>query len=231
MPPLELRSVRKSFTMHLMGGIRLPVVAGVTFRLAAGECVALTGPSGSGKSSIMRMIYGNYRCDDGAILIVDGDNVVDMANAEPRRILQLRRRGLGYVSQFLRVIPRVSALHVVAEPLVAQGVDSDEAQKRAGNMLSRLNIPTDLWPLPPTTFSGGEQQRVNLARGFIADHPVLLLDEPTASLDADNSAVAIDLIAEKKLAGTAILGIFHDPVIRAAISDREIDVTRFKEVA
>ncbi len=231
MPPLDLRSVRKSFTMHLMGGIRLPVVAGVTFKVAAGECAALTGPSGAGKSSIMRMIYGNYRCDEGAILVADGDNVVDMANAEPRRILQLRRRGMGYVSQFLRVIPRVSALHVVAEPLVAQGVEPDAAQKRAGNMLSRLNIPTDLWPLPPTTFSGGEQQRVNLARGFIADHPLLLLDEPTASLDADNSAIAIDLIAEKKQAGTAILGIFHDAAIRAAVSDREIDVTRFKEVA
>ena len=105
------------------------------------------------------------------------------------RCSRVRRDTIGYVSQFLRTVPRVSALDVVAEPLVARGVDRDAARDRARELLARLNLPERLWALPPATFSGGEQQRVNIARGFITDHPILLLDEPTASLDANNREV------------------------------------------
>jgi alpha-D-ribose 1-methylphosphonate 5-triphosphate synthase subunit PhnL len=224
---LSLRNVSKTFTMHLRDGVVLPVVDNVSFDVEAGECVVLGGPSGVGKSSILKMVYGNYAVDSGAILLARDGAMVDLATASPRQTLELRRDVIGYVSQFLRTVPRVSALDVVAEPLVARGVSRDEARARAAVLLARLNLPERLWALPPATFSGGEQQRVNIARGFITDHPVLLLDEPTASLDATNRAVVVGMIAEKKQAGTAMLGIFHDDDVRADVASRIVDVSRF----
>ncbi len=196
--PLVVSEVAKSFTMHLRDGIRLPVVAGVSFSITAGECAVLGGPSGAGKSSILKMVYGNYAVDEGQIIVQHGEQLIDLVTASPRVVLQVRRDTIGYVSQFLRTVPRVSALDVVAEPLVARGEARETARDRAKELLSRLNLPEKLWSLPPATFSGGEQQRVNIARGFITDHPVLLLDEPTASLDAKNREVVIGLIGEKK---------------------------------
>ncbi|ADZ68858.1 phosphonate C-P lyase system protein PhnL [Polymorphum gilvum] len=228
---LCLNDVAKNFTMHLQDGIRIPVVAGVDFAVEAGECVVLGGPSGAGKSSILKMIYGNYRCERGQILVTEGETIVNVARAEPRRILQLRKSTIGYVSQFLRVIPRVPAVAVVAEPLVAQGTPEDAALAIARDLLARLNVPEALWRLPPATFSGGEQQRVNIARGFIAHYPLLLLDEPTASLDAANRAVVVDLVREKKRAGVAMLGILHDTDVRERIADRIVDVTAFSAAA
>jgi alpha-D-ribose 1-methylphosphonate 5-triphosphate synthase subunit PhnL len=228
---LELAAVSKTFTMHLQGGVRLPVVSDVTFAVRAGECAVLAGPSGVGKSSILKMIFGTYRCDIGHIFVHRSDGVVDVATAEPRQILALRRNCLGYVSQFLRAVPRVAAIDVVAEPAVMTGVPRADAQRRAADLLRRLNIPQPLWSLPPATFSGGEQQRVNIARGFLCDLPILLLDEPTASLDAGNRAVVVDLIAEKKRRGAAVVAIVHDDDVRAAIADTVVDVTRFAAAA
>ncbi|TVS00720.1 MAG: phosphonate C-P lyase system protein PhnL [Rhodobacteraceae bacterium] len=220
---IEISGVTKRFVLHNQGGAVLPVMQGAALSVQEGECVALVGASGAGKSTLMRMIWGNYRCDEGSIQVAG----VELCCAAPREVIALRRSKLGYVSQFLRVIPRVPTLDVVAEPLLAQGMDELQAQARARAMLARLNIPERLWWLSPTTFSGGEQQRVNIARGFIQDWPVMLLDEPTASLDAGNRAVVLDLIAEAKARGAAILGIFHDAEARAAVCDREVDVTGF----
>jgi alpha-D-ribose 1-methylphosphonate 5-triphosphate synthase subunit PhnL len=228
---LELKEAAKTFTMHLQGGVVLPVIAGVSFDVRAGECVVLAGPSGVGKSSILKMIFGNYRCDAGRIAVQHRGGSVDIATAEPREVLDIRRHTIGYVSQFLRVVPRVPTLDVVAEPLVVEGVARDEARERAKKMLARLNIGERLWSLPPSTFSGGEQQRVNIARGFICDQPILLLDEPTASLDAANRAVVIDLIREKKLKGVAMVAIVHDDDVRELIADRIVDVTTFAAAA
>jgi alpha-D-ribose 1-methylphosphonate 5-triphosphate synthase subunit PhnL len=225
--PLIVSEVSKSFTMHLRGGLRLPVVSNVNFSVAAGECVVLGGPSGIGKSSILKMLYGNYAVDTGQILIARDGRIVDIASADPRAVLDVRRSALGYVSQFLRTVPRVSTLDVVAEPLVARGVAVEDARERAAELLARLNLPRDLWQLPPSTFSGGEQQRVNIARGFITDHTILLLDEPTASLDAANRAVVVEMIGAKKKAGVALLGIFHDEEVREAVADRILDVMQF----
>jgi alpha-D-ribose 1-methylphosphonate 5-triphosphate synthase subunit PhnL len=224
---LSLSEVGKAFTMHLQGGIRLPVVSGVSFDLAPGACAALGGPSGIGKSSILKMIFGNYRCETGRIVIATDRGSVDIAQATPRTMLSLRRTTIGYVSQFLRAVPRVPALDIVAEPLVEAGLDRATARMRAGHLMRRLNLPERLWSLPPATFSGGEQQRVNIARGFIAPRPLLLLDEPTASLDAVNRDVVVDLIGEARGEGTAVLGIFHDADVRARVVTDIIDVTRF----
>ena len=226
-PMIDIRNAEKTFVMHLQDGIRLPVVRGVSFHVAPGECVVLGGPSGAGKSSILKMIFGNYRCDGGAICVQHQGALLDIATAEPRQILGVRRHTIGYVSQFLRAVPRVASLDVVAEPLLAAGVAREEARERAGVLLRKLNIPERLWKLPPSTFSGGEQQRVNIARGFISDLPILLLDEPTASLDAANRAVVVELVAEKKHAGVAMVAIVHDDEVRHLIADRLVDVTSF----
>jgi len=228
---IEINNAEKSFVMHLQGGVKLPVVRGVSFDVEPGECVVLAGPSGAGKSSILKMIFGNYRCDAGRIGINHQGVQIDLATAEPRQILSVRRFTIGYVSQFLRAIPRVPALDVVAEPLVANGATRDAARKRSAAMLQRLNLPGALWGLPPATFSGGEQQRVNIARGFLPDLPILLLDEPTASLDAANCAVVTSLIAEKKRRGAAIVAIAHDEAVRNSIADTVIDVTQFAAAA
>src|ERR1700739_3823148 len=212
MPPVMLstETLAKGFTLHLRGGVHIPVLSGVDLLVHAGECVVLSGPSGAGKSTLMRSLYGNYRTQGGRILIRHHGEMVDIPSADPRTILAVRRETLGYVSQFLRVVPRVSALDVVGEVLIARGAAIDEARRRATELLLRLNIPRRLHTIPPATFSGGEQQRVNLARGLIADYPVVLLDEPTASLDAENRAVVVAMVHEAKARGTAIVAICHD---------------------
>jgi alpha-D-ribose 1-methylphosphonate 5-triphosphate synthase subunit PhnL len=228
---LRAEGLVKSFTLHLQGGVRIPVLGGLDLEVRAGECVALSGPSGAGKSTLMRSLYGNYRADGGHILLRHRGRMVDLATADPRTVLEVRRETLGYVSQFLRVVPRVPALDVVAEVLTARGMPAEDARKRAAALLSRLNIPARLHNLPPATFSGGEQQRVNLARGFIGGHPVLLLDEPTASLDAANADIVAGMIREAKARGTAIIGIFHDVPVRDAVADRLFTVTPLQDAA
>jgi alpha-D-ribose 1-methylphosphonate 5-triphosphate synthase subunit PhnL len=228
---IDISNAGKTFIMHLQGGVELPVVRGVSFHVEPGECVVLSGPSGAGKSSILKMIFGNYRCDAGRIGIRHQGAVIDLATAEPRQVLSVRRSTIGYVSQFLRAVPRVATIDVVAEPLIANGIERAEARERAGALLRRLNIPERLWALPPSTFSGGEQQRVNIAHGFISSLPILLLDEPTASLDTANRAIVVELIGEKKRQGVAMVAIVHDDEIRHLIADRIIDVTSFAAAA
>lgn len=221
---ISVQNVSKSFTLHNQGSAVISVMEGASFDVAAGECVALTGASGAGKSTLMRMLYGNYLAASGKINIGD----LDVVQAAPRDLLNLRRHTLGYVSQFLRVVPRVPTIDVVAEPLLVTGSTQDNARAIARDLLERLNIPQTLWSLSPTTFSGGEQQRVNIARGFAYTYPALLLDEPTASLDATNRDTVLTLIEEAKKRGAAIVGIFHDEAARDRICDRVIDVAQFR---
>jgi alpha-D-ribose 1-methylphosphonate 5-triphosphate synthase subunit PhnL len=220
---IRIENVSKSFTLHNQGGAVIPVMASASFVVEPGECVALTGNSGAGKSTLMRMIYGNYLAASGSIIVGE----TDVATAAPREIIALRRHTLGYVSQFLRVVPRVPTVDVVAEPMLAVGVPRDAARARAEELLARLNIPETLWGLSPTTFSGGEQQRVNIARGFAHRYPAMLLDEPTASLDATNRETVLSLIEEAKARGAAIVGIFHDAPARDRVAEREVDVSAF----
>jgi alpha-D-ribose 1-methylphosphonate 5-triphosphate synthase subunit PhnL len=227
---LDVREVSKTFTMHLRGGARMPVLSRISLSLNEAECLALVGPSGVGKSSLLRMIYCNYRCDSGSIRLRDGDTWIDLARADPFVVRKVRRRTIGYVSQFLRVLPRMSTLAIVVAAGRDAGLTPDNSTKRASALLERLNIPARLWDLPPATFSGGEQQRVNIARGLIGGHSVLLLDEPTASLDAANRDVVVELVRETKAQGVAILGIFHDVEARSRIADRELDLSRFAAV-
>jgi alpha-D-ribose 1-methylphosphonate 5-triphosphate synthase subunit PhnL len=224
---LVVEGLDKMFTLHLHGGVRLPVVNQVAFTVARGECVVLDGPSGIGKSSILKIVFGAYRPSAGRILLAEGNRFLDIASASPREVIRARRGIMSYVSQFLRVIPRVAAFDIVAAAGREGGLEPDAARRRAASLLDRLNVPERLWRLPPATFSGGEQQRVNIARGFAGDHALLILDEPTASLDADNRNAVVDLIAERRAGGAGFLAIFHDEDVRARLADRRIDVSAF----
>ena len=228
---LEARALAKTFTLHGRGGIELPVFAGIDLQLKAGECLALTGRSGSGKSSLLRCLYGNYGASAGEVRIRHDGEMIELTAATPREVIDVRRRTLGHVWQFLRVVPRVSALDVVAEPLRRLGRSAEQARAAAGEWLSRLNLHERLWQLPPATFSGGEQQRVNIAHGLIGGHPVLLLDEPTASLDAGNRRVVVELIQDLCQRGTAVIGIFHDDEVREAVASRCLDIELFRRIS
>ncbi len=227
-PLLRITELSKTFMLHQQGGAGLSVLEGVSLEVRPGECVVLHGPSGAGKSSLLKCIYGNYRATRGSILLRHLDEEHDIAYAAPRTILRMREHVVGYVSQFLRAVPRVPTLDVVAEPLIgghARGSEAAmEARYRAEQLLLRLRIPMRLWSVPPATFSGGEQQRVNIARGLIRMKPLLLLDEPTASLDEDSRSTVIEMINEARGSGAAIVGIFHDARARNEVATRVVEM-------
>lgn len=216
------RDLYKGFTLHNQGGIHFPVLQGVSLTVKPGDCVALEGASGSGKSTFMRSLYANYRVDSGEIWIKHSGQWKDIVTAQAHELMDIRCYSLGYVSQFLRVIPRVSAVDVAAEPLVDTGVSPAAAKEKVRSLFSRLNLPERLWSVSPTTFSGGEKQRVNVARAFAVDYPLLLLDEPTSALDADNRSVVVQLIEEKKQQGYALIGIFHDESVRKQVCNQSL---------
>lgn len=217
---IRVENVSKTFVLHQQNGARLPVLQNATLEVKNGECVVLHGHSGSGKSTLLRSLFANYLPDEGHIHIRHGDEWVDLVQAPARKVLEVRRTTIGWVSQFLRVIPRIPTLEVVMQPLLDLGVPREQCAAKAASLLIRLNVPERLWHLAPSTFSGGEQQRVNIARGFIVDYPILLLDEPTASLDDNNSAAVVALITEAKARGAAIVGIFHDKAVRDRVANR-----------
>ncbi len=224
-PMVAIEGLHKTFTLHTQNGATISALQNVDLRVSAGECVVLRGASGAGKSSLLRCVYGNYRTGGGAILVRHQGAMVDVAKAEPRTILAMRRTTMGFVSQFLRVIPRIPTLDLVMEPLLTAGRSTEEAEERAAAILAHLNLPQRLWSLAPATFSGGEQQRVNIARAMVWDYPVLLLDEPTASLDRENRAAVVELILAARSRGAAILGVFHDREAGDAVATDTIELT------
>lgn len=230
-PALIVEGLAKTFTLHLQGGVQLAVLRDLSLAVFPGECLALVGPSGAGKSTLLRALYGTYVAQAGHIHVRHCGKMLDLASADSRQILAVRRDTIGYVSQFLRVIPRVPAREIVAEPLIHRGESKHAALRAADAMLARLNLPERLWHLPPGTFSGGEQQRVNLARGFIVHYPILLIDEPTASLDPVNADIVLSLIAEAQKRNAAIVGIFHDPAVRLRVATREFALAPLAEAA
>jgi alpha-D-ribose 1-methylphosphonate 5-triphosphate synthase subunit PhnL len=230
-PAILVDGLAKTFTLYNQGGASIAVFDQLQLSVKPGECVVLAGESGVGKSTLMRTIFGNYLPTQGRVQVLHDGQYVDITSAAPHKVLEIRRRTLGYVSQFLRVIPRISTLDLTMEPLLENGVDADEARERAIAVLQALRLPQAHWDLPPATFSGGEQQRVNIARSFVREYPILLLDEPTASLDAANRAIVVDLIRAALEKGTAMIGIFHDADVRDAVATRLFQVSDFRAAA
>lgn len=230
---LKIEGLRKSFTLHAQGGVTLPVLSDLSLQIDAGECVVLEGPSGMGKSTLLKLVYANYRSSGGSIALRQADGQwLEVTRASEPQLLAMRHRDIGYVSQFLRVIPRVPAIDVVADSLLddlpedrrEREAARAEARAEAGRWLERLRIPGSLWGLPPATFSGGEQQRINIARSLIRPRPLMLLDEPTASLDPANVDTVVTLIQELRDKGCAVLGIFHDPLVRDRVATRRFSM-------
>lgn len=219
---LQAQNVFKSFVLHPQAGMRLDVLKDISITVKAGETVALVGASGSGKSTFMRTLYGNYLIDRGAIWIKHQQEWVDLPQLRPHELIEVRQKTIGYVSQFLRVIPRVPAIDVAAEPLLELGIAPEAAYARVRDLFLRLNLPEHLWQLSPTTFSGGEKQRVNIARCFSVNYPILLLDEPTSALDPLNREVVVQLIEAHKAQGCAVIGIFHDSEVRDRVCNRDL---------
>jgi len=214
---LEVEGLAKHFTRHILDGRRLPAFDDVSFALGGGECLLVRGPSGAGKSSLLKCLYRTYRPSSGQALLRFGGGECDLATAPDVDVFQVRQAAIGYVSQFFAVIPRVSAVGVVAEPLLTLGIEAGRARRQAREMLERLEVAPALWEGYPSTFSGGERQRVNLARALVAPRELLLLDEPTSSLDPGRARLVCELLAERKRAGTGMIAVFHDLVTPALI--------------
>lgn len=221
---LQVDNLSKSFVLHNQGKVEFQVFNDVSLEAFAGECLVLAGDSGLGKSTLLRCLYANYLSDSGSINLNHDQQTVDLNNISDRALIQIRREKIAYVSQFLRVIPRIPALEVVMQPMLDIGYERQKAEARAAELLTHLNVPERLWQVSPTTFSGGEQQRINIAREFTVIRPLMLLDEPTASLDIVNRAAVIDLIQEAKCKQSAIIGIFHDMETREQVADRILDL-------
>lgn len=217
---LRIENLGKEFYLSLLGGKRLLALRDALLEVEEGSFVALVGASGAGKSSLLKCIYRTYLPSCGHIWYRVNGNWLDLAAAGERSILSLRRTEIGYVSQFFKPLPRVTALDWVARPLVELGQAVETARERAADLLSHMNINRELWEAFPVMFSGGEQQRVNLARALIVPRRLLLLDEPTASLDAVNQRAVLELLAELRQRGTTMVGVFHNPEAFAHLVDR-----------
>ena len=221
---LDIRSLTKGFVMHHLGS-KMQAFADVSFTVDPGEFVLLKGANGAGKSTLLRSLYRSYLAQSGQILFQSDHGQIDLAQAADVDIAHLRRTEIGFVTQFLLARPRVSAEAVVAEPLRMAGVNAINALDQARHWLETFGVKPELWRAYPTTFSGGEQQKVNLARALIRPQKLLLLDEPTASLDANARAALVTRLADLKSGGTAMIGVFHHPGDVEKLIDRVIDLT------
>ena len=220
---LEVQNVSKHFQLHIQNNKRIAALDDVSFEMEQGEVLGLTGKSGSGKSSLMKCIYRTYLVSSGQIVLhTEARGAIDLARATEHEVIMLRKTELFYCSQFLSVIPRVPAVDVVAESLTRKGKLADEARELARELLGKLGLPQELWDAFPATFSGGEQQRVNIARAIIAAPRFLLVDEPTASLDLKTKDVVIDLVLALKTQGASVVLITHDQHTLDRMADRRL---------
>jgi alpha-D-ribose 1-methylphosphonate 5-triphosphate synthase subunit PhnL len=220
---LQIRNLGKTITLHILAGAVIQPFSGVSFDVDQGQFVVIAGPSGSGKSSIIKTIHRTYLASEGqALYVAEGGRIIDLATAPDRTIIELRGSEIGFVSQFLKVEPRVPAIDVVARPLVRRGCDRDEARERAAGLLLRLDVPERLWNSYPALFSGGEQQRINIARALVARPRLLLADEPTSALDSTNTGRVVEALLEAREAGMTMVGVFHDIDLIERIADRVV---------
>jgi len=223
---LTVENLGKHFTLHDQRKT-IPSCANVSFAVEPGSLSALIGPTGVGKSSVLKCLYRTYLPSAGRLLFRTAiGETVDLAQASEHDVLALRKHEIGFVTQFLHCLPRKAAVDVVAEPLLVRGATRAEARDSARGLLDALNVPERLWEVPPATFSGGEKQRVNLARGLVARPRLLLLDEPTASLDPRTTDTVVEILRRIKAEGVAMLAIFHHPDLVTRLADQVIELAQ-----
>lgn len=221
---LRVQRYAKQFVLHEQGKI-IPSSQNVELSVYQGQLTALIGPTGSGKSSVLKGIYRTYLPTYGRVLYQAANgHEYDLAQADEHHLLQLRNEEISFVTQFLHILPRKPSEFIVAQPLLKRGTSLQEALEKARNILSRLNLPERLWSLSPANFSGGEKQRVNLARSLIAKPRLLLLDEPTSSLDPKTTDVVVSELQKLKEEGVAMLAIFHDPSLVEKMADHVVEL-------
>lgn len=207
---IELQGLHKAFTTHHLNKT-MTAVEDISFGLEKGKFLGIVGKSGSGKSTIIKCIYRTYLPQNGQIYYdSEAFGKIDLVTASEREIIHLRKNEIGYVSQFLSVMPRTTTLELVEQSLLETGADEKTATLRAKEALRHFDIAEALWDSYPNTFSGGEKLRLNIARATVKNPRLLLLDEPTASLDNESKQKVREVIQKLKAGGTTLLGIFHD---------------------
>jgi len=223
-PILRVEAYSKQFELHEQGKV-IPSSCNVNLSVYSGRLTALIGPTGAGKSTVLKGIYRTYLPSSGRLIYQTASgHEIDLAQADEHQILELRRTEIAYVTQFLHALPRQATEDVVAQPLLLKGMDKTQARNLARNMLAAMNLPERLWNISPATFSGGEKQRVNLARGLVSRPRLLLLDEPTASLDPKTTDKVVRLIENLKDEGVAMLAIFHHPELVKRMADDIVEL-------
>lgn len=228
---IEVKGLCKTFTMHILNDKVIDALHDLDFYIKKGEVVGLAGKSGSGKSTLIKCIYRTCISSKGEIMYNSKKfGEIDLAKADDYQILALRKSEITYCSQFLSVIPRVTATDVIAVSLVSKGESWEKSREITKEYLSKLGLDEELWDAYPSTFSGGEQQRINVARAIISKPNFLLIDEPTASLDQKTKDVVINMVLDLKKQGTSVLCITHDPYTMEHIADRVIELKEGKIV-
>jgi len=226
---IEVKGLYKTFTMHILNDKIIDALHDLDFYIREGEIVGLAGKSGAGKSTLIKCIYRTCIPSKGEIIYNSKKfGAIDLAKANDYEILALRKSEITYCSQFLSVIPRVTAIDVIADSLVSKGESWEKSREVAKEYLSKLGLDEELWDAYPSTFSGGEQQRINVARAIISKPNFLLIDEPTASLDQKTKDIVIDMVLDLKRQGTSVLCITHDPYTMEHIADRVIELKNGK---
>ena len=222
---LKIENLSKTFTMHVGNEKTIECLDSIDISIGEGQMAAIIGPSGAGKSSLLKCVYGTYLSTLGNIYYTDRSGEThNLANIDLQTMRMLRINEIGYVSQFFHVIPRIAAIDILCEPLINRGVSLEDAQSRAKELLHKVGIPESLWNMYPSTFSGGEKQRLNIIYGIITKPRLLLLDEPTASLDPKSKASVLELIKELKEQGSIILGVFHDYEAMKTVADKSYHI-------
>ncbi len=222
---LRVEKLQKTFTMHQSDEKKIIGCDGISFSLKEGEFIGITGKSGAGKSTILKSIYRTYLPTGGSIFYQsERFGLIDLVDATEREMIEIRKQEIGYVSQFLNVMPRVTALEVVVNAIMEMGLPEEDAVHQAREMLAHFKLPESLWDSYPRTFSGGEKLRLNLAQAMVKRPKLLLLDEPTASLDDSSKLAVKEMIFHLKQAGTSMLGIFHDLDFMETVVDHQFNL-------
>ena len=222
---LSISNLAKNFFLH-NPGLEIKSCQNINLTLKMGEFIGIVGLSGAGKSTILKCINRSYLPMQGEI-IYDSEafGTIDLSAATEREILYLRRHEIGYVSQFLNVMPRTTAKEHVMNSLIDMGADTLSAEADAKEMLAYFRLPESLWDIYPATFSGGERLRLNLAHAMVKKPRLLMLDEPTASLDNSTKALVRDMLKKLKDLSTSMIGIFHDIKFMEGVCDRVFNIS------